>query len=83
MKNGDVRHQVRVQSFGERENDREDHGRCTNHRSPNQHGFGRRLERIACPVVLLEEFFGLFELGHKSEIAFDVFVDAANLFDRG
>ena len=64
----------------EQQDDREDHGRCTAHRSADEHRFGRRLEGVSGPVVGFEVEFTHFEIGIESEIPLDLLLDAGDVF---
>src|SRR5512136_3392897 len=64
----------------EQQDDREDHRRCTAHRSADEHRFGRRLEGVSSPVVGLEVEFTHFEIGIESKIPFDLLLDTGDVF---
>jgi hypothetical protein len=51
--------ELRLQSLGQRHDDREDHRRAPDDRGADEHRFRGRLERVAGAVVLLEQRLGL------------------------
>ena len=58
----------RFSPFGERHDDREDHGGGAHHRGADQHRLGGRLEGVAGAVVLFQVLLGLLEIRLEAEI---------------
>ncbi len=73
----ELRHQLRLEALGERHDDRENHrGRADDGRA-DEHGLGRRLERIAGAVVLLEIVLGAARSSTSNPY---VFLSSASMF---
>ncbi len=67
---------------GQEDDDREDHRRRADDGRADEHRLGRRLERVAGAVVLLEEVLRLLELRLEAEVLLDLGLDVRDGLDE-
>ncbi len=74
--------EVRPQPVGQQHDDREDQRRRPDDRRADQHRLGRRLERVAGAVVLLEHRLGVLEVGVDVVVPADDFAHVGLRLDQ-
>ena len=67
----------------EHQDQREDHRGRPDDRRPDQHRLGGGFERVAGPVVVLEQELSFFKIRGEPEVALDLLFDARSLLDHG
>ena len=70
------------QLVGQHHDDREDHRRGPDHRGADQYRLGRRLEGVACAIILFQQVLGAGEVDVHVEVFLDLRFDVWHLLNQ-